>query len=52
MQQPDGSFVDEALLREDGKPDIAKMDLFVYSGDYFAVGGQAAKAFSIGKEIS
>ena len=44
--------IDNALLRPDGKPDIENLGLFVYSGDYFSVGGYAAKAFSIGKEIS
>ena len=43
--------IDEALLREDGKPDIEKMDLFVYSGNYYAVSGFAGQAFSIGKEL-
>lgn len=44
--------IDEAVLAADGKPEMGKLDLFVYSGDYYAVGKQAAKAFSIGKELS
>ncbi len=43
--------VDETLLGEDGKPEIARLGLFVFTGDYYAVGDFAAKAFSIGKEL-
>jgi flavin reductase (DIM6/NTAB) family NADH-FMN oxidoreductase RutF len=44
--------VDEAVLAADGKPEMEKLDLFVYTSDYYTVGKQAAKAFSIGKELS
>ena len=44
--------VDEALLDAGGKPDFEKLGLFVYSGDYLAVGEHTAKAFSVGKTIS
>ncbi|MCJ7625613.1 MAG: flavin reductase family protein [Anaerolineaceae bacterium] len=44
--------IDEAVLAADGRPEMEKLGLFVYSTDYYAVGKQAAKAFSIGKELS
>ncbi len=43
--------VDETLLTETGKLDIARMGLFVFTGDYYAVGDFAGKAFSIGKDL-
>lgn len=43
--------VDEDLLDEKGRPDIARLNLFVFTGDYYAIGEFAAKAFSIGKDL-
>jgi flavin reductase (DIM6/NTAB) family NADH-FMN oxidoreductase RutF len=43
--------VDEDLLNEDNRPIIERLNLFVFTGNYYAVGDYAARAFSIGKEI-
>jgi flavin reductase (DIM6/NTAB) family NADH-FMN oxidoreductase RutF len=43
--------IDESMLNDDGKPDIDRLNLFVYTGDYYVVGKKLAKAFSIGDEL-
>lgn len=43
--------VDEHMLNASGKPDIERLNLFVYTGDYYVVGKKLAKAFSIGNEL-
>jgi flavin reductase (DIM6/NTAB) family NADH-FMN oxidoreductase RutF len=43
--------IDESMLNDSGKPDIDRLNLFVYTGDYYAVGKMVAKAFSIGNEL-
>ena len=46
--------VDESVLGEDGKPDIAKIRPFAYDSmlqEYYGFAGVLAKAFSVGKEV-
>jgi flavin reductase (DIM6/NTAB) family NADH-FMN oxidoreductase RutF len=43
--------IDEIMLNDEGKPDIDRLGLFVYTGEYYAVGKMLAKAFSIGNEL-
>lgn len=45
---------DEAVLNENGQPDIEKIDPVVFAPDiqqYFGIGKNVGKAFQIGKEI-
>jgi len=47
--------IDPALLDQADKPDIHKINPFIYdpgSGNYFSIGPQLARSFSIGQEIS
>jgi flavin reductase (DIM6/NTAB) family NADH-FMN oxidoreductase RutF len=43
--------VNEDLLNENNRPVIERLNLFVFTGNYYSVGDYAAKAFSVGKEI-
>jgi flavin reductase (DIM6/NTAB) family NADH-FMN oxidoreductase RutF len=47
-------MVDEAILAENGLPDLLKLDPFVYAAEnrsYHGVRGRVGKAFSLGKSI-
>ena len=46
--------IDEECLREDGNPDLKKINPIAYAPgirEYYSIGGFLGKAFSIGKEI-
>jgi len=46
---------DTAVIAEDGKADMTKIDPFVFSATnrtYYAIGSAVGKAFSIGKDLS
>ena len=43
--------VDEQLLGSNDRPLIEKLELFVFTGNYYKVGEPAGKAFSVGKDI-
>ena len=46
---------DAAVIAEDGKADMTKIDPFVFSATnrtYYAIGSDVGKAFSIGKDLS
>jgi flavin reductase (DIM6/NTAB) family NADH-FMN oxidoreductase RutF len=46
--------VDEAILGPDGKPDMARVQPFIYDSskqEYYAIGRSIGKAFSVGKDL-
>ena len=53
--QVQGTLIEESMLREDGKPDVAKLKPLAYapySREYFSVGPRLGKAFSVGRDRS
>jgi len=44
--------IEESMLNEKETPDVDKLGLFVYTGDYYQVGSLLGKAYTVGKAFT